>query len=186
MNDKFVRVFEEVLLRRLIKDHNQYLNEADYVLGIPRNNLNPLTRLKGNTYIELHPRNATPNGGSIVTYYNREDLGFCLKNIEVKGKITVFEELDLYSLLGQINEFYQLNLSKEDVYNTSLKEFPDGKIYAVLLAHPESLRYTGTVEIEINVDSRNKTPASLMLSYTIIDLTTPSSIKLTASVKDIL
>ena len=45
MNGKFVRLFEESLLNRLLKDHDPRLHVSDYVLGIPKNNLNPITRL---------------------------------------------------------------------------------------------------------------------------------------------
>ena len=95
MNGKFVRLFEESLLNRLLKDHDPRLHVSDYVLGIPKNNLNPITRLLGNTYIELHPRNPVPNKGSIITHYNRESLSLSVMNIVPRRRIDVEKEVSI-------------------------------------------------------------------------------------------
>ena len=184
MNGKFVRLFEESLLVRLLKDHDPRLHVSDYVLGIPKNNLNPITRLLGNTYIELHPRNPVPNKGSIITHYNRESLSFSVMNIVPRRRIDVEKEVDLYSILGQINRTYLLSLTTNDVYNTSIKEFPNGKMYAVILARPESYRYTGKVEIEVNVDPIEDEPVSLELTGTVVSTLPAASITLVATLED--
>ena len=184
MNGKFVRLFEESLLNRLLKDHDPRLHVSDYVLGIPKNNLNPITRLLGNTYIELHPRNPVPNKGSIITHYNRESLSFSVMNIVPRRRIDVEKEVDLYSILDQINQTYLLRLTTNDVYNTSIKEFPNGKMYVVILARPESYRYTGKVEIEVNVDPIEGEPVSLELTGTVVSTLPAASITLVATLED--
>ena len=184
MNGKFVRLFEESLLNRLLKDHDPRLHVSDYVLGIPKNNLNPITRLLGNTYIELHPRNPVPNRGSIITHYDRESLSFSVSNIVPRRRINVDKEVELYSILDQINQTYLLRLTTNDVYNTTIKEFPNGKMYAVILARPESLRYTGKVEIEVNVDPIEGEPVSMELVATVLSTLPAASIDLVATLED--
>lgn len=184
MNGKFVRLFEESLLNRLLKDHDPRLHVSDYVLGIPKNNLNPITRLLGNTYIELHPRNPVPNKGSIITHYDRESLSFSVMNIVPRRRINVEKEVELYSILDQINQTYLLSLTTNDVYNTSIKEFPNGKMYAVILARPESYRYTGKVEIEVNVDPAENEPISLELTGVVVSTLPAASNSLVATLED--
>ena len=184
MNGKFVRLFEESLLDRLLKDHDPRLHVSDYVLGIPKNNLNPITRLLGNTYIELHPRNPVPNKGSIITYYDRESLSLSVSDFVPRRRINVENEVELYSILDQINQTYLLRLTTSDVYNTTIKEFPNGKMYAVILARPESYRYTGKVEIEVNVDPVEGEPVSLELTGTVVSTLPAASITLVATLED--
>ena len=184
MNGKFVRMFEENLLNRLLKEHDPRLHVADYVVGIPKNNLNPITRLLGNTYIKLHPRNPVPNKGSISTYYNRESLSLSVSNIVPRRRINVEQEVDLYSILEQINQTYVLRLTTDDVYNTTIKEFPNGKMYAVILARPESYRYTGKVEIEVNIDPIEGEPISLELTATVLSTLPAHSVDLVATLED--
>ena len=184
MNGKFVRLFEESLLDRLLKDHDPRLHVSDYVLGIPKNNLNPITRLLGNTYIELHPRNPVPNKGSIITHYDRESLSFFVSNFVPRRRINVEKEVELYSILDQINQTYLLRLTTNDVYNTTIKEFPNGKMYAVILARPESYRYTGKVEIEVNIDPIEGEPVSLELTGTVVSTLPAASITLVATLED--
>lgn len=150
MNGKFIRLFEIVLLKTLLEQHNPNLLINDYVLGIPKSNLNPITRLIGNTYIELLPRNPLPNKGAIKTYYNRDSFSEVIKNKNLIKNISITKEVYLYDVLLKISEVSGLYITEDDVYNTSIKEFHDGKLYIVLLAKPESYRYTGMIELAIS------------------------------------
>jgi hypothetical protein len=54
MNGKFVRLFEESLLNRLLKDHDPRLHVSDYVLGIPKNNLTNLPFIYLTSVLKYH------------------------------------------------------------------------------------------------------------------------------------
>lgn len=168
MNAKFVRIKKEELLQELLNKIKPGLSSADYVLGIPRRNYNPLTHFLGNTYLKLHPRSAVPNTGSLSVYYDRVHLSEQLADPEVGRRIFVNESVFLHDILDQVNAACGLALEADDVYNTTIKEFPDGKFFIVLLAHPESTRYQGKLELEV---SHRETPTivlKLVLRVTLI------------------
>lgn len=184
MNGKFVRLFEADLLKTLLDAIDPSLSVNDYVLGIPKNNLNPITRMLGNTYIELHSRNPVPNKSSIVTYYNRANLQCKVKKVEPRRRIDVKDNVYLLDIVDEINKTYLLSMTANDIFNTTIKEFPDGQFYVVILAKPESLRYTGRVEIQVNIDPKELEPTSLEPLPTVVSTLPPAAIELTATVED--
>lgn len=185
MNGKFIRVNDEDLLGELLISVGSSAKTTDYVLGIPRSNINPFTLDLGNTKIELHPRNAVPNTGSLTAYYDRKNLKTAFKCSPTKAPLILSEEVTLYSVLDKINNHYGLSLTKNDVYDTSIKEFPNKKLFIVLLARPESLYYHGKHEIEVLHSSNDISSLTIELVATIVDLDKlPVSIELRGTVID--
>ena len=185
MNGKFIRVNDEDLLGELLISVGSSAKTTDYVLGIPRSNINPLTLDLGNTKIELHPRNAVPNTGSLTAYDDRKNLKTAFKCSPAKAPLILSEEVTLYSVLDKINNHYGLSLTKNDVYDTSIKEFPNKKLFIVLLARPESLYYHGKHEIEVLHSSNDISSLTIELVATIVDLDKlPVSIELRGTVID--
>lgn len=185
MNGKFIRVNDEDLLGELLVSVGSSAKTTDYALGIPRSNINPLTLDLGNTKIELHPRNAVPNTGSLTAYYDRKNLKTTFKYSPVQPHLVLDEEVTLYFVLDKINNHYGLSLTKNDVYDTSIKEFPNKKLFIVLLARPESLYYHGKYELEVLHSSNVVNDLTVELVATIVDLDKlPVSIELRGTVID--
>ena len=57
-------------------------------------------------------------------------------------------------------------------------------MYVVILARPESYRYTGKVEIEVNVDPIEGEPVSLELTGIVVSTLPAASITLVATLED--
>jgi hypothetical protein len=178
MRKKFVRIYERKLLSELLAELDSNLESSNFTLGLPKPNINPLTITKGNTVVSLYPRNPFSAFGKFTAYYNRPNL----KDISSLIKtLPITTETHLYEVLDNLNKNSGLNFTENDLYNTSIKEFPDGKLYLVLLARPESYKFRGKLDVEILQQSKVK---QVILKPTVLELGKPYTVSLNPTVLD--
>lgn len=141
---KFVRIYEEKLLKDLLENIDDSLDPSFYKLGLPMNNLEN-NKDYYNTSIIISNRNLSDRPIEHKVYYNRKSI----KTIEDKLKnITFKEKYFIYDLLNIINKRLEHQLNINDIYNTSLKE-ENGKYYFYLISKPESYKFTDSIRIEV-------------------------------------